>query len=246
MTRDIERNDVDISQLYKWKRRINIYDPYTDTTVYVYMRIVGDVDINKAKTYGYRKAAELRKSLRKEGSDERLAFLAELEDYKEDASILVKSIILLELPQMYQEAMNNAVLPEPRQPKADAPQEKFEEYQAEVDSYPDRFAEETTKELEKLQSSRKRSLSKTGIEKLYKIYEETVINRLCEEELSTAYYQMCVYFGTYKDEEYKERAFESFEEYENAHKDLKTRLYNEYRDLELGISTLKKLPGATE
>lgn len=246
MTREIDKNDVDISQLFKWKIRVNLYDPFTDTTAYVYLRIVGDADLNRAKTYGYRKAAELRKLLNTEGSDERLAFLAELEEYKNDTSILAKSIILLEMTDMYQTAMTNVTLLEPKEPKSDAPQEKWEEYQTEVDSYPDRFAEATMEELKKLQTARKRSLGKMGIEKLYKIYEETVINKLCEEELTSSYYHMCIYFGAYKDENYKERVFSSFEEYENAHPDLRDRLFHEYRELEIGTSILKKSPEATE
>lgn len=244
MPRIIEKNDVDLSRLFKWAKEVPLEDSYAGTKTSLWMRIVGDSELGQAKTYSYRQAAKLRNALKQDGSDERLAFIAELEDYDE-TEMLINTIILLEVPDIYQEAIKNINVPEPKEPKSDAQQEVLEKYQQEVDAYPTKFDLELQKELRKLTKKEEKILKKKPKDELHKLYERGIINRLCTEELQNSYYDMCVYLGSYRDSDYKRRAFTSFDEYDNSHPTLKVYLRSEYQSLEIGADLLKKLPEAT-
>ena len=245
MPREIEKNDVDITQLFKWSKETVIRDPYSGVTVSVYLRLVGDADMNRAKAQAYRKSAELRKKLKTPDSDERTIFLTELDTYVEKESI-IQAIILLEMPEYYQQAIRVVDVKEPKEPKSFASQEEQEEFQSSVDKYPAKFSKALEKELQRIREVREEELNKFEREKLYGLYENTVINRLCEEELKEHYYKNCVFFGSYKDANFKVKAFKTFDEFENSHQQLQNTLRDEYIGLELGTDLLKKLQGATE
>ncbi len=243
MSRSIDRNDVDISRLFQWSKEVLIQDAFLGKEAKVYMRLVGDADLNRAKVHSYRRASLLRKALKTEDSDERVSYLANIDDY-ENIEMLVQTVILLELPEMHQQVIRDIDVPEPKEPGSDAPQEAWEKYQEKVDNYPQRFSEVIEKDITSLRDKRYKELKKKSEQELYKIYESTVINRLCEDELQNAFYDMCTFLGTYKDKTFKNKTFTSIEEFENLHTTLKNKLRDEYRSLEIGADLLKKLPEA--
>ena len=57
---------------------------------------------------------------------------------------------------------------------------------------------------------------------------------------------MTVFLATFKDDKFKNPAFKSFDNYDNVHPILKTRLKEEYQKLEMGVDLLKKSQEATE
>ncbi len=243
--RSAEKNDVDISALFKWGKPVTLEDKMTKQSITVYLRLVGDAELGRAKTYGYRQAARLRKSLRTPDTDERDAFLAELTDY-DDVDLLVQTVILLELPAMYRDSSKEAFLKEPQEPPDGEDQEAWEIYQENVDTYEDRHMKAVEEMVNKATEKRKKELKKLPEEEVYKLYEGGIINRLCEEDLNKAYYDQCVYFGTYSDEKHTKKVFKNFEAYENVATEVKTALHNAYKDLEIGVDFLKKSPEATE
>lgn len=243
--RDIDRNDVDITQLFKWNKPVEIVDNFTQTKITVYVRLVGDADMNRARTYGYRQAAVLRKSLRTENSDERIAFLAELEAFQ-NREILANAIVLLRMNDIYQEAVSMTQVPEPKEPRANASQEELEDYQTAVDNYPNVFSEAVNVNIGKVKDRQLAELQTENEERLHKLYEKEVIDRLCQEEMIRSYYDMCVYMGTFKDPEFTERVFSSLEEFLNMHTHTIKLLREAYQGLELGTDILKKLHEATE
>ncbi len=60
----IDRNDVNISILFNWGKEFILYDENRKELFKVYLRIIGDSDLNKAKVYALRKSAEMRKKLK--------------------------------------------------------------------------------------------------------------------------------------------------------------------------------------
>lgn len=242
--RDIEKNDVDIAELFRWNKEIEIQDVFTQSKVKFYMRLLGDADLGKARVYGYRKSAELRRKLKNIDSDERVALLAELADFGE-ADIILRTIEILRVPEIYQSALKNVDVKEPKEPAEDDLQ-TWEEYQAEVDSYSERFRDAVDKEAERLRHEDSKVLKKKTKEELYAIYENEVIGKVCQEEMNNAFYDMAIYLATFKDEKFKNLAFKSFDSYNNVHPTLKSRLKEEYQSLELGIDVLKKLQEVTE
>jgi predicted DNA binding CopG/RHH family protein len=236
--RDVDKNDVDISQLFKWNKEVELEDVHSGMKVKFYMRLLGDADLGRARANAYRKSADLRKKLKTKDSNERISLLAELEDFT-DPEILVKSIELLRISDIYQQAIKNVDVPEPKEP-ADDELEKWEEHQTKVDDYAERFKKAVEEEADKLRKADLALVEGKSIVELYKIYENEVINRLCQDEMNNGFYDMCIYFATFKDDKFKTQAFKNFESYENVHPSLKDMLKKEYRNLELGIDILKK------
>jgi hypothetical protein len=245
MSRIAEKNDVDISQLFKWNKEVDISDTYTGSTIKLYLRLVGDAELARSRAYAYRKSAELRKSLKKDGSDERISFIAELSEVK-NKEAMVQSIVLLRLADMNMRAMRDTNLLEPKEPSSDATQEDWENYQVAIDQYPKDFTNLVLKKVEELRSKEEEDTKKLPLKLLYDTYEAEVIEKMCVEEMQTRYYDMCTYLGTYKDNKFRTRAFLSVDDFDNLHPQLKNRLKTEYQSLELGTDILKKLPEATE
>lgn len=243
--REVEKNDVDISELFKWNKQVEVEDNVSGLKATLYMRLLGDSDLGRARAYAYRKSSELRKKLKTQDSDERVSLLVELEDFGKNKEIIINAILILRTQDLYQEAMKNITIPEPKEPdKEDL--EAWEKYQQEVDSYPDRYREEVTKEADKLRKLDLDGLEKLSVEDAYKLYEGEVINKLCQEEMNNAFYDMTIFLASFKDKEFKTPVFKNMEVYNSSHKNLKLKLKEEYRKLELGIETLKKLQEATD
>jgi len=244
MGKSVERNDVDITKLFRYEKEVEIKDEISQKSGKFYLRIIGDADMNRARVFGLRESSRLRKALKDPTSFEREAFISELPEFKSD-EILVQAILLLATAEIHREAVNNTDVPEPKLPKGDAPLKELEKYQEEVDGWGDKYNHELDKTMRKLQRKEQKRLEKFERDDLYAIYEGYIIDRLCSEEMSTKYYSNYVYLGTYADPKYKKRAFTNFDEYDNASSHLKDRLTEQYRLLEVGMDELKKLPGAT-
>ena len=51
---------------------------------------------------------------------------------------------------------------------------------------------------------------------------------------------MCVFYGTFLDENYTIRAFPTYEQFENLPVEIKTQFINNYSQLDIGSEDLKK------
>ena len=182
MTRDIEKNDVDIAQLFKWSKVVVIEDNMTNQSVTLHLRLVGDADVNRARTRALRDSGELRKKLRDPKSEERVSFVNELQEIK-DKETAVSFCILLDLDELQKKAMRDAKPPaKPKEPKSDASLEEQEKYQKKVDAYPVKYAKVVAKELQKLRETEEERLGALTFEEVYEHYETLVISRLCNTQ----------------------------------------------------------------
>jgi hypothetical protein len=240
--RDIDRNDVDISKLFSWRKEVVLNTQDGDMTVY--MRLVGDSELNRARVFGLRKSAELRRKLRDETSDERIAYIPEFDVVAKEE--LVNGMLLLKTREFSSDAIKDLKFNLPAEPNADATLEEQEKYQAEVDSWPqmreDAFREYVT---EKLDREEKR-LNKLSKEDIYKEFLLLTSNQLCEAEMVQKFREICAYFGSFKDKKYTKRLVDTFEEFENFPSDIKARLIDEYITLEIDGEVLKKSPEVTQ
>jgi len=241
--KSIDKNDVDISKLFNWGKEYTVVDINGDELLKVFIRLVGDAEFNRARVFGLRKSAELRKELRKKDSEFRIAFIPEMGEL-EDKNI-IEAIVLNSISELTATAVRNLDLRYPKEVDSDASLEDQENYQLEVDNYPEQreklIREAIDKEADKLRSE----LAKLSPENLYNRFEETIINEACEAEMISKYRQMCVYFGTYFDDSFKERVFKNFDEFDNLRKEIKFQLMEAYNELEINGDELKKLPEAT-
>lgn len=237
----VEHNDVDIAPLFSWSKKFEVISNGDVTPVF--MRVLGDADMGKARVSALRKSAELRKKLKDTNSDERIAFIKDIDDLTSD--LLVDLITIFSIRDLTDRATTKLKIKPPKAPKSDAKTVLHERYQEEVDSYPDRRQLELRDLLNKEVTSFKKILQKEDKDFLYNKYVSVMVDELCEQELLNSFKSWCSYLGSYKNEQLTEKLFSSYEEFSNLSSDLKLQFINEYSSLELYGDDLKKLRQVT-
>jgi hypothetical protein len=239
-----EKSDVSIDKLFQWGREFTIVGLYGKEQLPVSIRLVGDAELNRSRVFAIRKSAELRKKLRTEDTDERVAFIASVYDI-DSKDELIELLTTLKIREFAQDAYREVKVPFPKEPRSDAKLEEFEKFQAEVDN----FDEKRNKLINEYIFSRvddyHKSLVKESIDYLRKEYERVMINNLCEQEMVKRFKEHCVYAGCYKDSEFKIRLFDSFDEFDNLNSQVKEQFISSYEMLEIDMDTLKKSLEAT-
>jgi len=243
----IDKNDVNISRLFNWGREIILVDQYGSkiTTedgepLKLYIRIVGDSELNRARVAALRASAELRKKLHEEDSDERVALVPDAQ-FIEDEN-LVEAILGNEIRSIAADVVRSleSKLVLPVEPKSDAPLEDLEKHQEEIDAWPEKRTQQISEELARRLGKERERISKLSRQKQEQLFEKVLINSYCEDEMQKVFNEWCVYFGTYADPDYKDRAFEDFGQCQNLPKDIKEQLFEAYNSLDLSLDFLKK------
>jgi hypothetical protein len=225
----IERNDVDISKLMTWRKDFTLFD-HEGNAYKVYIRLVGDAEINQARVYALRKSAELRKKLRDPESDEYFAYIPMLELLTKDR--IVDSLIYYRIGDVQTKAYKDVRVDIPKEPNSEATLEEHEEYQKLIDAYPAKVKEAVNKFVENELEKFRKDAKKRSLESLYDELVIEMTDHVCETEMLAAYRDKCAFFGTYKDVEYKERLFGSFDDFLNLPTDTKSKILECYNSLE--------------
>ncbi len=241
---EYEKNDVDISKLFLWGKKFIITDSTGKETLgEVWMRLLGDADVNKARVYALRKSRELRLKLLDPNSDERLVYTRTQGELSHED--LVNYVTMFSMREITDRAFKEVKVESPKMPRANASLKKMEQYQHEIDEYPEKLnaavRKFTKREVDKLQES----LRTEKDDALYQRYIDSLINELCEQEALSAYNDMELYLGSYKDESYAIKAWDSFEQFNNAPTEVKIQFRAAYETLKLKMEDLKKLREAT-
>ena len=240
---DPEKNDVNISRLFDWGKAFELVGD-GDVISIVYMRVLGDADVNKARVHALRESAELRRKLKDTNSDEYLVTIKDIDDVTEDN--LVNLITLFSTRYITQRMWSEIKLKYPKQPKSDAPLEELERFQKEIDEFPAKrektIRDAVQKEVDKLV----KDLKKKSKEELYKQYMASLTDELCEQRVLQSFREISTYLGCYKDNDYKERFFESLDEFLNLETAQKVEFISAYQTLEMGTEEIKKLREATQ
>lgn len=239
----VEHNDVDISKLFIWGRDFNIVSPDDKVEAKVYMRLLGDADMNRARVYALRKSAELRKNLNNPESDDALIHIRSIDELETDD--IINYITAFSMREISNQAVKEVSVDRPKQPKSNATLKQMEKYQAEIDAYPAKVQKAVgdyiKKEVEKL----KASITNESKEALHKRYKNLLVAEYCEQEALKAYGEMELFLGCYKDPDYKIRLWNSFEEYDNLDRNYKNQFRAAYNTLDIRMDELKKLQEAT-
>ncbi len=243
-TMEIEKNDIDLSKLFMWSSEVTVHDTQGEELTTVFMRVVGDKDLSRARVFSLRESAELRKSLMTEGTDEHEAFISSIQFATPDN--VVVGIKLLMIQELVAEARKNTILKYPKEPESDAPLSEHEEYQKEVDAFPDKFDGIVEKETDKLLKREEKRFKKLDEDAQREEYATLMINYVCQTEASRRFTDMCVFYATFKDEGLKLPSFKDFEEYDNSSGELKEQLRDGYEKLDMGMGQIKKLQEATQ
>jgi hypothetical protein len=245
MTDIVEKQDVDISRIFNWGRVFQVIDPKDDSVVVdVYMKLLGDADLGKARVYALRKSSELRRKLREENSDERVAYIRTIDELEDEN--LINFIVIFSGRELANEARRNVKIPDPKPPKSDAPLEKMEKFQKDIDEYPEKRQKAIADAIEKEVAKLKKSLEGKSKEELYKQYVKLLVDEFCEREALEAFENMQVYHGCYTDDSYKTKFFSSFDEFDNLEPNTKQLFKDAYKQVDIDINELKKLRRATQ
>lgn len=242
----VERADVDISKIFEWGRVFEVINPETEEIdAIVYMKLLGDADLSRARVYAIRKSAELRRKLKDINSDERIAWIRDINELsKED---VIKLNIIYSGRKIAQDAAAKVRIPIPKTPRSNAKLDKMEAFQKEVDAYPEKrqkaIADEINKEIENLTTE----LDKRSKEELYQRYVTSLIDEFCEREAMNSFEDYQVYLGCYIDDTYKsdKRFFKDFDEFNNLEPIVKAQFKDAYKSLDIEMPELKKLRRAT-
>lgn len=236
--KEIERNDVDVSKLFQWHNEFNLSIPTATQPIKIYMRLVGDAELNRARVYAVRKSAELRRKFKDEDSDEYFAFIEDIDLI--DKEQLVAFVVLQETQHLYIEASKEVTVKKPKELSSDASLEEQEIFQAEVDAYPVKVHQAVTEYIRKKIEKYEKEVRAKSKEELYEIYKKMLIDSVCENQMYASFKDMCVYFSVYSDKEMTKRLFDTFEEFDNLPTVVKQNLHTYYDTLELGYDELKK------
>ena len=234
--KEIDQNDVNISKLWDWGTQFETETPKGKLSFW--MRVVGDADLNRARVYGLRQSATLRRQLKDKDSDERLALVPEL-DITEKGKI-IEAILIYSVTELTDKAQSKLDLNYPKEPASDATLEEHEEFQEELDKWPAYVEKELRKLHNKEVGLEKKRLGKMSEAELIEYYEETLINKLCENEMMKGFQDMCVFSATVLDEDYKKKLFETIDQFQNLPTEFKERFYAFYTSLNIPTEELKK------
>lgn len=232
----IERNDVDLSRLLSWRRKFTIMDTKNEPFD-VFIRLVGDAEVNQSRVYAIRQSNEYRRKLRDSNSDEHITYIPEMSELTKEQ--LIESVLSYSMREFTEQARDDAKLPEPKELSGSATLEDQEKYQAEVDSYPARQQEHLKTYVEKLIDKKRKELGKLSEEKIYSSLVSLLIDHLCENRMLEAFRDMTTYLGTYSDPDYKVKLFESISDFIDLPSEIKRQLIDKYNILELGLDELK-------
>jgi hypothetical protein len=236
---DIEQNDVDISQLFRYKKEIELTIPGKEEKVVFYQRLVGDEHSGRARVYALRKSSEFREKLLDKEWEDRVAYIPKISKLKKEE--IVDLFITLDLREIMLQSINAVPSePLPKKPSGDAKLKELEEYQKEVDAYQEIMMDKINKHAEEKIKAKRVELNKVLKKDLIQIYDSAIINQHAAEEFTQSFQEMTTFYGTFKDKEHKERVFDSFEDFYDAPGNLKKVLIASYVDLEIDAQTLKK------
>lgn len=246
----VERSDVDISKIFGWGRVFEIEDPTTGEILStIYMKLLGDADLNRARVFALRKSAELRRKLKDQNSDEHVAWIKDINELETDD--IINLIVLFSGRELSKRAVEKVRIPTPKPPKSKAGLEKMERFQKEVDEYPAKKQKAIADQIEIEINTLRTSLNGKSKEELYRQYVNILTDEFCEREAIIAFEDYQTFLGCYTDNTYKIRWFRDdkdepdFEKFDNLEPTVKAQFKDAYRSLDIDISELKKLRRAT-
>lgn len=234
-----EKAEVDISALFRWSKQFTIVGLYGKERADVYLRLVGDADVNRSRVFAIRKSAELRRKLKTEDTDERVAFIASVYDI-ETQEELIELIASLKIREFAQDAYKEVKVPFPKEPKSDADLEEFEKFQAAVDKFDETRNTLINEYILRRVGELQETLKQQTLEYLRKEYERSMTSNLCEQEMVKRFREHCIYSGSYSDAEFKNRVFKSFDDFDNLTSEVKDQFISNYTMLEIDMDQLKK------
>lgn len=240
-----------IADLLKWRTTVILLDqdgnPILDDSnnpITVYLRIIGDNDLEEAHRAARIQSAQIRKALGDESTDAyKDRILPIMEASRQDC---IDIIMQYRTSNLEAEARANTVRPElvtieeialdpdapslEEQEKLDSEQEKVDaEYEAALKEYVDTRTEVIRAEVEAMSD-----------EELHEVARTEMSGVIALADFFTELMEQKVYRGAYSDKTYKVKAFDSLEEVKETSPTIRQQLFDAYLELEFDPDKVKK------
>jgi hypothetical protein len=231
---------MNISALFKWKLAYTLKgttgEPVLDDTgteITVYIRVIGDNDLDEAKKYALRESKKLRLKYREHSED----VLPDIDSLTQTE--LAALVVLNEASYLYKQAERDTTIPYPH--STDSLHIEDEEiFLEKLDSYFEDLVAAIDEKAQKLFTERKAYYETLPVETLQNRAKNTYIDKIVELEIVKLYNDAILFYAIYEDEACTRRVFADIDEVRNAAKFLKEQLYTEYSKLVLTDTELKK------
>ncbi len=236
--KDIEKNDVDISKLFKWGQSMTLATPKGNVTIW--LKILGDADTNRARIYALRRSTEMRAKLLDLDSDERIALIPVLDI--SNKTKVVELLLTLLVKEIAAEADKNVKIVYPKEPTSSASLEEQEKHQAVIDDFPTYVTNLTKKAINKEVVKERKRLNKLSKKELEELYIETSVSNICEGEMYNAFQNKAVSMSCFQDDNYIVPMFSDFNDFLDLPTEVKNQIVDFYATLAIDVDTLKKSP----
>lgn len=230
--------NLKIEDLFRWKGKCEITDSEGTVIETLYQRVIGDADIQKARIEALKASKLLRKALRDETSDEYLIKIPLEGEYTQ--AELIALIIFSKYSLLRQQAEMRTREERVKEPKGDATLEQQEEYIANLEEARKTYEEIVNKDIENQSKKIEEELSLKSYEEIFDEFVKGQIDLACRTRMMEIFNEFTVYYGTYKDENFKVRRFESIEDFRDLAPRVKTQIMDSYRNIELNLEEVKK------
>jgi hypothetical protein len=231
------------ADLLRWKKEVEIKDPQGNVIEHAYIRIIGDYDLQEsfrlARIASTKRRAKLRDITSEEYEDE--VSVLDAADLSQCVEIITTARMSLfeaeaasattvpDLPELEEVAIDPDAPTLEEQEKLDTRLAEVEaEYQKQLNEYIETKRQELIVEIGALSLEQAREMAK-----------EEISNVLALGAFMDALNNERLWRATYVDKAFKERAFDSVEEFKNAASYIRTQLIEAYQQLEIGPDELK-------
>lgn len=230
--------DTKIEDLFKWKGELEVKDNKGEAVETLYQRVIGDADVDKARTKALKESRLLRRKLNNPESDEALAHLPFKGEHDKEELISLTSMA------RYQDFRSRAALNTDERrvkpPGDDATLEEQEQYIEDLEKARQDYEDSISDKVRKYSEEYKKELRKLDLDDIFDSYIKYYIDLLCQRRMIEVFNTYSAFYGTYKDKEYKERRFNTYDDFLNISTQVKDDIIENYRRLTLGLDEIKK------
>lgn len=231
---------MDIAGLFKWStvyfiknEKGKIIKDESDNPIKVYIRIIGDNDLDECNKYSLKVSREMREQYK----DNIKELIPDFKELSKDE--LIGLIVLNEADIIYKQANRDVEISYPKEPK-DLTLSESERYEQEKNEYFDKLQEAVLNKVNELIVAQKEYYKKYNKTELMSIAKKTYFEKILKNEMTKAYNDAILYYAIYNDDKFEEKTFESIEQIRNASTLLKNQLNVAYQQLHLKDIELKK------
>ena len=231
---------MDISQLFKWKTEYTLVGSNKEELtnevgepLKVYLRIIGDNDLDLAKRYALKESKRLREQYRKESGE----ILPDFDEFTQEE--LAALLVMNEASMIYKQAERDTEVKYPTSTESLFLEDE-ENYSDKAARYFDELVLKIDENAQKILDDRKNYYVTLSKDALLKKVIRSYIDKIVESDMIKIYNDAILAFAVYEDPIYTKKIFANIDEARNASQFLKEQLYSEYSKLVISDTDLKK------